>query len=163
MAVKRQYDRGNSYKGKHLTGAGSEFRCLVHYHHGRQEAWRHTGRPGAGEVAEGSASGLADNRKSDTGPGLSFWNHKAHPSDTQQGCIYSNKAAISKNANPCESVGPFSFKPPQKSPTLTHQGEYQNFWLGFPNSGLGIFFRSANKEENPATASKQWYNDSSTP
>jgi hypothetical protein len=34
VAVKRHHHHGNSYKGKHLIGAGLQFRGLVHYHHG---------------------------------------------------------------------------------------------------------------------------------
>ena len=33
IAVKRSHDQGNSYKGKHLTGAALQFRGSVHYHH----------------------------------------------------------------------------------------------------------------------------------
>ena len=36
IAVKRHHEHGNSYKGKHLIGAGLQFRGLVHYHHGRK-------------------------------------------------------------------------------------------------------------------------------
>ena len=36
IAVKRCHDHSNSYKGKHLTGAGLQFRGLVHCHHGRK-------------------------------------------------------------------------------------------------------------------------------
>jgi hypothetical protein len=34
--VKRHCDFSNSYRGKHLTGAGLQFRGLVHYHQGRK-------------------------------------------------------------------------------------------------------------------------------
>jgi hypothetical protein len=34
--VKRHHDHGNSYKGKHLIGAGLQFRGSVHYHQGRK-------------------------------------------------------------------------------------------------------------------------------
>ena len=34
--MKRHHDQGNSYKGKHLIGAGLQFRGSVHYHHGRK-------------------------------------------------------------------------------------------------------------------------------
>jgi hypothetical protein len=34
IAVKRHHDHSNSYKGRHLIG--SEFRGLVHCHHGRK-------------------------------------------------------------------------------------------------------------------------------
>ena len=33
VAVKRHNDHGNSYKGKHLTRDGSQFRGLAHRHH----------------------------------------------------------------------------------------------------------------------------------
>ena len=36
IAVKRHQDHSNSYKGKHLTGAGLQFRGLVNYHHDRK-------------------------------------------------------------------------------------------------------------------------------
>jgi hypothetical protein len=29
-------NHGNSYKGKHLTGVGLQFRVLAHYHRGRK-------------------------------------------------------------------------------------------------------------------------------
>ena len=32
--MKGYYDHGNSYKGKHLIGAGLQFRGSVHCHHG---------------------------------------------------------------------------------------------------------------------------------
>ena len=80
IAVKRHHDHNNSYKGKHWIGVGLQFRCLVHYRHGR--------RHGSLEVdivlerAESSASQLADSRKRQLGtrPGLSFWNLTALPS-----------------------------------------------------------------------------------
>ena len=34
IVVKRHHDHGNSYKGKHLIGAGLQLRDLVHCHHG---------------------------------------------------------------------------------------------------------------------------------
>ena len=33
--MKKHHDHSSSYKG-HLTGAGLQFRGLVHYHHGRK-------------------------------------------------------------------------------------------------------------------------------
>ena len=36
IAVKRHYDHSNSYKRKHLIGAGLHFSGLDHYHHGRK-------------------------------------------------------------------------------------------------------------------------------
>lgn len=42
-AVKRLLDHDNSYKGKHLIGAGVQFRGLVHYHHsGKHDGHRQT-------------------------------------------------------------------------------------------------------------------------
>jgi hypothetical protein len=35
-AVKRQHDHSNSYKGRHLIGAGLSFRDLARYSHGRE-------------------------------------------------------------------------------------------------------------------------------
>ena len=34
--MNRHHDRGNSYKGKHLIGAGLQFRDSVHYCHGEK-------------------------------------------------------------------------------------------------------------------------------
>ena len=34
--MKRHRDHGNSYKGRHLIGAGLQLRGLVHDHHGRK-------------------------------------------------------------------------------------------------------------------------------
>ena len=36
--MKRHHDHSNSYKGKHLIGAGLQFRVLVHYCHGRKHS-----------------------------------------------------------------------------------------------------------------------------
>ena len=36
MAVKRNRDHGNTFKGKHLVGTSYSFRGLVHYHHGEE-------------------------------------------------------------------------------------------------------------------------------
>ena len=36
VAVKRHHDHDNFYKGKHLIGAGFQFRDLVQYHHGEK-------------------------------------------------------------------------------------------------------------------------------
>jgi hypothetical protein len=51
--VKRYHDHSKSYKGKLLIGSLSSW----------QEAWRHTGRHEAGEIAESSTSRSANNRK----------------------------------------------------------------------------------------------------
>ena len=34
IVAKRHYDQGNSYKGKHLIGAGLLFQRLIHYYNG---------------------------------------------------------------------------------------------------------------------------------
>jgi hypothetical protein len=34
--VKRHHEQCNSYKGKHLIGAGLQFQGSAHYHHGRK-------------------------------------------------------------------------------------------------------------------------------
>jgi hypothetical protein len=36
--VKRHHDHGNSYKEKHLIGAGLQFRGLIHYCHDLKHA-----------------------------------------------------------------------------------------------------------------------------
>ena len=67
---------------------------------------QHTGKHGAGEVAERSTSRFSS-KESNTG--LSFWNIKAHP----LGHTCSNKATptlqghVSNNASPYESMRPF--------------------------------------------------------
>ena len=53
-AVKGSHDQGNSYKGKHLTGAGLHF--LRFSLPSRYEAWQHPGRHGTGGEAESSTS-----------------------------------------------------------------------------------------------------------
>ena len=55
--MKRQCDEGNSYKGKHLIGAGLQFQRFSPLS-SRQKARQHPGRHGAGEVAESPTSGL---------------------------------------------------------------------------------------------------------
>lgn len=43
IAVKRHHDHSNSYKGKHLIGAGLQFEGLVHcYHAQSMAAYRQT-------------------------------------------------------------------------------------------------------------------------
>jgi hypothetical protein len=49
--MKRYHDHRNSYKGKHLIRVFLKFQRLRPYLHG-MEAWQHTGKHGAGEVAE---------------------------------------------------------------------------------------------------------------
>jgi hypothetical protein len=54
IAVKRHHDQGNSYKGKHLIGAGLHFKRFNPLSY--QEAWQHPGTHGAGAGTESSAS-----------------------------------------------------------------------------------------------------------
>jgi hypothetical protein len=54
IAVKRSHDQGNSYKGKHLTGAALQFQRFSQL--SWQEAQQHAGRHGAGEGAESCTS-----------------------------------------------------------------------------------------------------------
>jgi hypothetical protein len=49
--VKRHHDHGNSYKAKHLTGAGLQFQWFSSLS-ACQEAYQHTGRHG-GEEEDG--------------------------------------------------------------------------------------------------------------
>lgn len=37
IVANRHRDHDYSYKGKHLIGAGLQFRCLVQYHYGRKQ------------------------------------------------------------------------------------------------------------------------------
>lgn len=76
--MKRPHDLGNYYKGKHLLGACSQvqrFSSLSGW-----EAWCHTGRHEAGEVAEICIIGSAGSKKREiaSGPGLDFWNLQTH-------------------------------------------------------------------------------------
>jgi hypothetical protein len=50
IAVKRHHDQNNSYKDKHLIGAGLEFQRFSPL--SWPEAWQHPGKCGAGEGAE---------------------------------------------------------------------------------------------------------------
>ncbi|MGZ7186066.1 hypothetical protein ACXWN6_09700 [Streptococcus pyogenes] len=40
IAVMRHHDHRNSYKGKHLSGAGLQFRGLVHCHRGEKHGYK---------------------------------------------------------------------------------------------------------------------------
>ena len=69
--MNRQHGYSNSHKEKHLIEAGLQvqrFSLLLSW----QEAWQHTSRHGAREVAESPTSELEGNRESATRPGLSF-------------------------------------------------------------------------------------------
>lgn len=60
--MKRYYDQGNSYEGKHLIGTGfqfKEFSPLLSW----QEEWQHAADMVTGERVESSTSGLAGSRK----------------------------------------------------------------------------------------------------
>lgn len=65
FAVKRPH--GNSSKRKDLIGVYLQFQrvCLL-------SSWQHTGRPGAGELAERTISGSAGSIKRDCGLGMRF-------------------------------------------------------------------------------------------
>jgi hypothetical protein len=65
MIKKRHHDQGNSYKGKHLIGAGLQFLRFSPFLPW-QETWQHVGRHGAGEVTERFTSGLAGTWKRGT-------------------------------------------------------------------------------------------------
>ena len=72
--MNRYHDHSNSYKGKHLIGAGLQFQrfnltCQFELSSG-QRAWPDVERYGDGEVAESSGFGCAGSR--DTGPELGF-------------------------------------------------------------------------------------------
>ena len=56
IAVKRHHDHSNSYKGKHLIGAGLQFQRFSPLS-SWQATWQCAGRHGAGEVAENSSLG----------------------------------------------------------------------------------------------------------
>ena len=64
-AAKRHHDHGNSYKGKHLIEAGLEFQRVSPLS-SWQESWQHTGRHGAGEIAESSTSEFIGSRNKET-------------------------------------------------------------------------------------------------
>jgi len=65
VAEKRYYNHSNSYKGKHLTGAGLQAQRLILLSLW-SEAWWHTGRHSTREVAESSTSGSAGSKKRET-------------------------------------------------------------------------------------------------
>lgn len=58
IAMKRYHEHRVSSKGNYFIEAGLQFRSFSSL-----ALWCHTGRLGAGEGAESSTSGLADNRK----------------------------------------------------------------------------------------------------
>ena len=61
-AVERHHDQSNSYKGKHLIGAGLRFQRFSPLS-SWWEAWWHAGRHGAGEGAKNSMYRSKGNRK----------------------------------------------------------------------------------------------------
>lgn len=73
ISANKCHHHSNYYKEDHLQV--QRFRPLS----SRWEVGLCTGRPSAGEGAEGSSSGPAAGRDSDMGTGLSFWNLKTHP------------------------------------------------------------------------------------
>jgi len=69
----------NSYKMKHLTGAGLQFQRFGPLSLW-QEGWLHTGRHGAGDVAESSTCRSPGSRKREPlGLTWGFENLKVHP------------------------------------------------------------------------------------
>jgi hypothetical protein len=85
ISVKRRHDQEDSYKGKHLIGAGLHFQRLSPFL-SWQEAWQHAGRHSARKRAESSTLELSGSRK---WTGLSFWNLKAYPPVLQQSHTHS--------------------------------------------------------------------------
>jgi|UPI00001F6546 hypothetical protein len=61
ITVKRHHDHSNSYKGKHLIGAGLQFQRFSPLSSWR-EAWQHAGRQG-GEGAKSSTSLSKDSQE----------------------------------------------------------------------------------------------------
>jgi hypothetical protein len=61
-AGKSHHDHGNSYKRKHLIGAGLQLRGSVHYHHGGKHGSMQ-GDMFARERADSSTSGSTDSGK----------------------------------------------------------------------------------------------------
>jgi hypothetical protein len=82
--VKRHHDHDNSYKGKHLIGAGLQFQRFSPLS-SWQEAWQDAGRHGAEEEAESSTSGSKDSPKKTclyTGQSLSIYVRSQSPVST---------------------------------------------------------------------------------
>ena len=78
--MKKHHDHSNSYKRKHLIGAGLQFRSLVHCHHGREYGGEHEGTAGsqdAGDTVESSISGSIGSGKKES-LAWAFENFKAH-------------------------------------------------------------------------------------
>jgi hypothetical protein len=67
IAVKRHHDHNNSYKGKHLIGAGLQFRDSVHYHHGGKHGGTQAGRVLKRDLRDLYRDQQAARRESDTG------------------------------------------------------------------------------------------------
>lgn len=107
IAMKRHRDHRNSYKGKQLIRADLEVSSLVHNSHGGKH-----GSTQADMVLQRWLGVLrldprAAWRESFTGPGLSVWNLKAHPSDkfSPTSFIYSNRATLPNSAIPWGPMG----------------------------------------------------------
>lgn len=72
ITVKRWYNQGNCYKGKHLLGACLQSQRLACYHHGQSIAeGRHGTRGSSWELHPDLRA------ETDTRPGIGFWNLKA--------------------------------------------------------------------------------------
>ena len=140
MAVKRHRDHRNSYKGKHLTGAGLQFQRVSPLA-SRQEAWWWcAGRYGAGERAESSTFWSTGSRRL---LGLAWAYETSKTTFTmkhflQQRHTYSNKAtppnaftAYGPNIQMYESMGAISIQTTtirsHKSKDLTEESSEVNY------------------------------------
>jgi hypothetical protein len=112
----KRHDQGNSYKGKHLVGAGLQFRSLVHYHHDGKHSSRQADVVLEElrvlhfdlQVAEGNCM---------TRGSLSIYNLKAHPhSDT----LPPTRPHLLKKATPPNSATPGGGGKPIQTTTLFH-------------------------------------------
>jgi hypothetical protein len=117
IAVKRYHGHNNSYKGKHLIGAGLPFQYLVHYHHGGNHGSMQADMVLEKELAESSTSRSMGIRKRlrCTRSGFKFLKPQCLPTMThflQQGYTYSKKATPPNNVLPTSLWEPFSLKPP---------------------------------------------------
>jgi hypothetical protein len=124
-AMQRLHDHSNSHKGNRLIGAGlplQSFRPSSSW----WGAWRHTGRHGAGEVAESSTSWSTGSRKRRCATlGIAWAQETSKPTPTvthflQQGHTYSNKTTppivplyMGQAFKYMSPWGPFLFKPPR--------------------------------------------------
>jgi hypothetical protein len=114
----RHHDHRNSYKGKHLIGAGLHFRGSVHYHQSGKHGSMQTNMVQEKEPGVLYVDPQATGRDKDPGPCLSFRDltlqaYHLVMSFLQPHHICSNKATPPNSATPHEPMGPFSYKPPQ--------------------------------------------------